>query len=610
MADPTPRWGAPRPTEADTVDPVRDIRALAIFTDIFAVDDQGTLALRPGSTVPAPGKSGRYYKATDSNQLFRDYGTGWDEIALLNNGKLTPTSSDAVANLYRSAAGVLKTDGTFQSVLDQVARVGAATQVTSGAVSGNAGFLFGSASDANLYRSAASSLKTDGTFCATGGFLIGTPIAGPAYQSQQVAGNTVFRNKLLAADSVDTFHILGTGKLEWGAGGGSALDTNLYRAAAGVLKSDSAFQVVGHLTATAGNAYLKAGALYFGAADDTNLYRSAASTLKTDGSLNVGGNINAQHTGGNQVAIGSVTGGGTTVAGLYLGSALDTNIYRNGAAQLATDATFQIRGGAGYQMFSPSETNPRFQIEGSGRIDWGAGGASTVDTYLYRRTAGALKTDSQFEVGGSILMDQASIAGSRIYFGVALDTSLYRSAAGVLTTPGHLIVEGGDVGDAAFDTYRTILTRSQSNIGVLAVGTYDIAGNASGVIAGSEAFYFEPARFSVAGKTTKLRMEVEIISNATQVGAGVQIGFGIFPVTGFPAAAGAAPTVTIGAAPVGLDGNTPSITNPSASNANLIAAEINAPPSNLYVPGIKISGGAMAANSRLSVRITLIVHWV
>lgn len=47
---------------------------------IVAVDDQGTFASRPTSTPGTPGVPGRYYYATDTGQLFRDYGTGWTNI--------------------------------------------------------------------------------------------------------------------------------------------------------------------------------------------------------------------------------------------------------------------------------------------------------------------------------------------------------------------------------------------------------------------------------------------------------------------------------------------------------------------------------------------------
>jgi hypothetical protein len=44
---------------------------------IIASAFQGTLAARPTSSGGSPGKSGRFYWATDTSQLFYDYGTGW-----------------------------------------------------------------------------------------------------------------------------------------------------------------------------------------------------------------------------------------------------------------------------------------------------------------------------------------------------------------------------------------------------------------------------------------------------------------------------------------------------------------------------------------------------
>lgn len=58
-------------------------QALAEDVDgLMAVDDQGLEGSRPTSTPGTPGKEGRYYFATDTRRLFRDYGTGWEEIPI------------------------------------------------------------------------------------------------------------------------------------------------------------------------------------------------------------------------------------------------------------------------------------------------------------------------------------------------------------------------------------------------------------------------------------------------------------------------------------------------------------------------------------------------
>ncbi len=47
---------------------------------LMATDSQGTLAARPVSSPGTPGKIGRYYYATDTGVLYRDYGTGWTAV--------------------------------------------------------------------------------------------------------------------------------------------------------------------------------------------------------------------------------------------------------------------------------------------------------------------------------------------------------------------------------------------------------------------------------------------------------------------------------------------------------------------------------------------------
>jgi len=65
------------------------------------------------------------------------------------------------------------------------------------------------------------------------------------------------------------------------------------------------------------------------------------------------------------------------------------------------------------------EANDRFTIYHSGLIAWGEGGASALDTNLYRDSANLLKTDDAFYAGGSITTDgniYISNNGGRLYF--------------------------------------------------------------------------------------------------------------------------------------------------------------------------------------------------
>jgi hypothetical protein len=85
--------------------------ALADDTDaLLTPSTSGTLAARPTSTVGTPGKLGRTYMATDQTppRLFRDNGTGWDEVALdarprakwyTNGGQSIPNNAPTYVNL-------------------------------------------------------------------------------------------------------------------------------------------------------------------------------------------------------------------------------------------------------------------------------------------------------------------------------------------------------------------------------------------------------------------------------------------------------------------------------------------------------------------------------
>lgn len=183
-------------------------------------------------------------------------------------------------NLYRQAADILKTDDALQVTLDLTARLGVATQVLVGAVAGNAGLAFGSAGDVNLYRFDANTLKTDDGVVVAG--ASGLSITGAAGLSV-TTGPTVLSGRLsFAASAVGV-----AGSLYRDAAGGLVLW--------GVTGSTSDLT----LLAASGNSVLAVGAgsqnvtvfntLLFGAGGDTNLYRSAANVLRTDDALVVGG---------------------------------------------------------------------------------------------------------------------------------------------------------------------------------------------------------------------------------------------------------------------------------------------------------------------------------
>ena len=101
-----------------------------------------------------------------------------------------------------------------------------------------AGLVIGA--DVNLYRSAANRLQTDDEIRAV-----------------RASGASALAVLLNAADANNTYSVEGSGKIWWGAGGASALDTNLYRSAADTLKTDDTLEVAG-LTLPAWTAYIPA----------------------------------------------------------------------------------------------------------------------------------------------------------------------------------------------------------------------------------------------------------------------------------------------------------------------------------------------------------------
>jgi len=134
----------------------------------------------------------------------------------------------------------MKIDGYFYALQAIYAMQGTSTQVGLVAVSGSqAGLSFGSAGDTNLYRQAANALATDGAFyvrqsaAGSAGLVFDSMAANGAFIVAKQAGDSGFGR----------FNIQASGTIQWGAGGAAAVDTNLYRAGAGVLKTDGTIAI-------------------------------------------------------------------------------------------------------------------------------------------------------------------------------------------------------------------------------------------------------------------------------------------------------------------------------------------------------------------------------
>lgn len=131
----------------------------------------------------------------------------------------------------------------------------------------------GSINPAKIYSGAEYQLTLSGHLRS----LSGTTTSGAFYSS-------------IESDTVDRFAILADGKQEWGAGGSSARDTNLYRAGANILKTDDSLWIAGHDFGTGATVYDKEGS-----ADSTVLGNALAYSALTS-STNASGFIDVTFT--------------------------------------------------------------------------------------------------------------------------------------------------------------------------------------------------------------------------------------------------------------------------------------------------------------------------
>ena len=276
------------------------------------------------------------------------------------------------------------------------------------------------------------------------------------------AATRIIANLTTAGDAQPAWRVLGSGRMDWGPGGATAPDTNLYRQAAGKLQTDGT---------------LIAGVLKLGTATGTeNFYKSGTGYIQTDGGMILSSDLTVNYAINDSVEISNAMGAGKPGFRFYYTH--DTNLYRLAAGALKTDGEFHVgtymyldggtsaviarnMSGVGQATLAQrlaADTQDRFELFADGKMYWGPGNAA-VDTNLYRSAAGVLKTDNSFITAGNLsvllatgdtqpqIVLSRNFAGSGlpgIQFGVggstAGDTNLYRSAAGLLQTDTSLRV--------------------------------------------------------------------------------------------------------------------------------------------------------------------------
>lgn len=280
----------------------------------------------------------------------------------------TTTDASDIVNIATGSTGKFRIQNNGTDVL----AIGSAGQLALPTLGNTGGLLIGG--DATLYRPSANTLQTGGNLNAVGVITAGSGTA----------------NQISLSNGFPIIFF------------GSANDTNLYRSAAGQLKTNGSLLVgsannVSLNTDGAGNGLFKSyvsllsdsgtssGGLFFGSANDTNLYRSAAGTLKTAGNLITAGTIEADTLGAagstalcrnasNQLATCGTNSNGVTLQSAYdAGNTIATTDARNLSFTLsdtATDSNFLINAVTG--------TTGRFAVQGAGTDTFSVGPTGAV----------------------------------------------------------------------------------------------------------------------------------------------------------------------------------------------------------------------------------------
>ena len=168
-------------------------------------------------------------------------------LIIAANGDHTWGTGAAVGDvtLKRDTVGSLRIDGRLNAYASATNVAYSATQAGDAAlrfaVLANGTLSWGDGSvtaDTTLYRDGALRLRTDVALISSSTVRVESATGFISVGS----GNSILRNLLVSTDAQPSFQIQHTnGAILWGTGGSSAADTNLYRSAADVLKTDDTF---------------------------------------------------------------------------------------------------------------------------------------------------------------------------------------------------------------------------------------------------------------------------------------------------------------------------------------------------------------------------------
>lgn len=441
----------------------------AAGTDLFTVDITGSLS---AGTVPTARLSGTL-AATNFPALTGDVTTSAGSVATtiaanaVTNAKLaqvatatfkgrttsgtgnvedlTATQATALLDTFTSSAkglvpasgggttNFLRADGTWAAP----GGGGSGNVTTAGGTSGRfTKFTSGTNIENALLTESGNDLSATATLTLTNAATSTALIVGKSITSQTANMLSLFSttdaNPRVAIDS--------SFRLQFGPGGATSVDTNLYRQAANTLRTDGTFNVGSSAqfsVNSSGNIVAIRGV--------TTSFPSAnaSGVLTNDGS----GNLTWASAAGAFTASSGIIDFTTSTDRLRLiaGSTSTTPLEVDGVpSQTADLIQFKATSGA---------ANPIVSVSAAGRLQFGAGGGSAVDVNLYRSGADALKTDDSFD---ALTITMAGIA--------------VLSANNVVSVSGKTLTSGNTIGDVTMNLSGTDATGdeySRNSSGVL-----------------------------------------------------------------------------------------------------------------------------------------------
>lgn len=389
----------------------------------------------------------------------------------------------------------------------------------------SAGIVIGG--DWELYRSAANvatagQINIDLSSVADSGFRA---------NSTNVAGQIAFTHYNLAADANSIWRVRRDTSvraiMEFGAGGATAVDTNLYRSSANTLRTDG-YMIVGTFATGTTNTVIVSEATGFGTRTINSGVWTGSTLVTGTGTIN---KLTRWSTTTGALVDANITDNGTDITVAPAGASGNLVITPGGTAGCVS-ITRAAAGNPNFKLFVSGDTNPRLQIEADGTLAWGPGNAA-VDVTFKRSGAAAATLTGALTISSTLTVNSVSIgatnnvltqasagsgivqyrvADSRIWGsnlvdgGGTLTATYIPKATGANTLANSLLTDNGTVvtdtgnfqvngtttlGDAATDTttIRGLVTLTDSSVTyTLRLGAdcdiYRYAANICGTAAG------------------------------------------------------------------------------------------------------------------------------